>query len=331
MTKYRELLYDFFKEEINKQYAAFILRKLLQANKPRKGKYPIKIGRETKYFSPEEVEKRPQEICDAIVEKALKEGYNALAIPSLVSVNLAPNFYIFKEEPKEEEIWWWLYHILTGVFFGDNVLNLVNIPEETREGFREYLINENLLITGHSSNIRSIQKIFHIPMGSSELNEYEFISGFLFLSTFVKFWMGQKRKEVTARDFEIEFNKKVTEDTTLLIFSLSREKKKVYFFPKLNSLISKWFSDVLSSNEKEVQITPLISSFLFSFYIRDTKYKKITGSLLNKFLYYFLSGHIKGDILSALVTVKATYELGKKKGKIAGVYGRSAEFFFSNL
>lgn len=317
---YKKFLFEFLEDRKKREYCLPIVRKLLQANF-RKGKYIVKTSGGRLEILPEEIEEKVEKICEFIVEKALKEGYSALVVPFIISKEQAPNFYITEEKPKEEELWWWLYHLLTGIHYRDFVINLANIPKEINERFREYLINKNFLIfEGERSglNMNEILSRLEVPKG---IPLKEFILGFIFVSYFAKFWRDWKEKEKVAKIVRKEIPK-ITDETSLLIFVLPRQKKKVYVLPKLRKIISHWYRDF---TEKDI---PQISKFAFSFYIADKNYKEESASLLNKFLYSFLQQHVNGELLTKLIELKTNYEL-KKRGRIYGI--SNASQFFSKL
>jgi len=327
---YKELLFEFLEDRKKREYCLPIVRRLLQANF-RKGKYIIKASGRKLEILPEEIEEKVEEICEFIVEKSLREGYSALVVPFIISKEQAPNFYITEEKPREDELWWWLYHLLTGVhcrhfdprrreehFY---VLNLANVPKEIGEEFREYLINENFLIfEGERSglNINEMLSRLEVPKG---IPLKEFILGFIFLSYFVKFWKYWKEREKVAKIRGKEIPK-ITDDSLLLIFVLPRQKKKVYVFPKLKRIMLRWYGEF---SEREI---PKISKFIFSFYAADKDYKEESASLLNKFLYYFLQDYVNGELLAKLIELKINYTL-KKKGRAYGI--ANAKQFLSKL
>jgi hypothetical protein len=336
MVNYKELLSKFLEDRNNRKYCISILQKLLRANK-RRGKFVITIDKIKKKLeiSPEDLEKRIEEVCEFIVEKTLIEGYNALTIPFIISRDQAPNFCLFEETPREDELWWWIYHFLSGVHFGNIVLNLANVSEEIRQEFREFLVNKNFVMIGERSglNTKTMLSQIRAPPGIP-LGEQEFILGFLFLTYFAIFWVSRKGKESTE-EFKKNLESTITSDASLLIFVLPREKKRVYVFPRLNHSLINWYEDLFSLKEGEPPI-PKIPTFAFSFYIRDEKYREITCALLNKFFYYFLLGHINGEILLKLVEIKAIYELkegikGREGNRFHGIPKKAAEFFFSKL
>jgi hypothetical protein len=336
MVNYKELLFKFLEDENNRKYCVPILQRILMPNK-RKGKFIVTIDKNKKRLElkPEELEGKIEGICEFVVEKTLIEGYNALAVPFMISRDQAPNFSLFEEKPKEDELWWWIYHLLTGIHFGSIVINLVNVSEEIRNEFREFLVSKKFVVIGGKSglNTKEILSQVKVPAGIP-LGEQEFILGFLFLTYFAIFWASRKGKE-SVEEFKKNLETTITSDASLFVFVLPREKKRVYVFPRLNRLLINWYEDLFSLKEEEPPI-PKISMFAFSFYIRDENYRDITCALLNKFFYYFLSGHINGEILSKLVDIKTVYELkggikGRIRSRFHGIPKKAAEFFFSKL
>jgi len=335
MVNYKELLFKFLEDENNRKYCVSILQRILMSNK-RKGKFIVTIDKNKKRLElkPEELERKIEVICEFVVEKTLVEGYNALSVPFMISRDQAPNFSIFDEKPKEDELWWWIYHLLTGIHFGNIVINLVNVSEEIRNEFREFLVNKKFVMIGGKSGLNTKEILLQVGAPARiPLVEQEFILGFLFLTYFAIFWTSRKGKE-SIEELKKNLETTITSDASLLIFVLPREKKRVYVFPRLNRLLINWYEDLFSLKEGE-SLIPRISTFVFSFYIQDKKYRETTCGLLNKFLYYFLLGHINGEILSKLVEIKAAYELKeakKRKGsRFHGVPKKAAEFFFSKI
>jgi len=318
--KWKNLLFEYLDDDLNRKYASFIFKKLLQANK-KKGKYIIKCKNKKLEVKENEIEEKEKEICEFIVEKALEEGYNAMVVPFIISFDQAPNFYLSIEKPKEEELWWWLYYIVTGLHFGEYIINISNVDKKILDKFREYLQKENFLIFRKEKMGLNVGEMFS-KLNLPKVTLKEFIFGFLILAYFSKFLkemkeMAKTSKELKEMGFDVDEITNINDDATLFIFILSRQKKKLYIFPKLKSLLLSWFDDP----EK-------LSSFIFSFYITDRSYHDLSVTLLNKFLYYFLQNKVSGELLNKLVELKVFYEL-KRKGKIYGV--RKSVFFFSKL
>ncbi len=319
---YKELLFDFVSKSVNRHYCLPVIRKLLQANL-RKGKYVITIDKtgEKLALAPSEIEGRIREILEFIVRKALFEGYNALVIPCIISKEQAPNFYVGDDMPREEELWRFLYLLITGIHCRDYVLNLENAPVDIATDFRDWLINKNYIIIGSENaglNINQVLLNMEIPRG---LPLEEFILGFIFLSYFAKFWKDEKEKREIAREIGKAVSA-IPDDMSLVVFVLSRQKKRMYIFPRLKETFIKYYWDFFICDD----VVPSVSKFLFSLYIADKDYQETSLHLLNKLLYYLLQGHVNGELLSRNIELKVSYELKKKREKKYGIQ-KAIQFF----
>ncbi|MEM2588785.1 MAG: hypothetical protein QXT44_03135 [Candidatus Bathyarchaeia archaeon] len=322
---YKEMLFKFLEDDLNVQYCLPIVKKLLQANF-RGGNFVVTIDKnnEKLIVKPDEIKTQVQTVLDFVVKKALLEGYNVLVTPCIISKEQAPNFYLEEEIPKPEELWRFLYLLLTGVHSFDYVLNLENTPAKITENFRKWLMNKNYLVisTERSGlNVKELLSSLKIPKG---LALEEFIMSFIFLSYFAKFWKDTKEEIEIARDSGT-FLSEIPDDTSLVIFVLSRQKKRMYVFPRLKEILTKYYGDFFLSDDQ----IPSICRFIFSLYISDVNYREICVGILNKLLYYLLQGHINGELLSRAIELKTNYELKKKEHKIFGL--QNAPQFFTKL
>lgn len=325
IMNYKRKLFDFLENDANRKYCSPIIKKLLQANL-RKRKFVIKIDNTHEKISlaPEEIEEKIQEILEFIVKKALIEGYSTLVVPCMISKYQAPNFYIQDETPREEELWRFLYLLLTGMHGHDYVLNLDNVSDELLSDFRTWLLNKNYVILSseHSGlNFGELLSSLNIPR--AVLLE-EFIVSFLLLSCFAKFWK-EKQDEMKFAEIQGEIFAKVSDDMTFIVFVLSRQKKKMFIFPRMKEILTRYYEDFFESSES----IPSISRFIFSLCIADKDYREKSSKLLNKLLYYMLQGYINGELLSRTIELKDGYELKKKNKRVYGIL--SASQFFLKL
>ena len=281
------------------------------------------------------IKEKIEKVIEYLIEDALtNKRYTASLIPTIISPQLAPNFWFkFEKSPSENEIYKFLYLLLTGVYKGNYILNLEGISPKLINDFREKLLNKNEIILqrGKESEGISIGAISG-KFGIRVQHRYipEFLLGFLFISYFIS-WIREKEGEQRVKELIEKFGlpklieeSGITDEVALVIFVLQRQKKKMYYIPKIKNFISKWYKDFLEGKEE----IPSILKFIFSFYILDKNYREISLSLINKFLYYFLQGYVNGELLAKLVELKTSYEL-KRKGKIYGI--SNAKQFFSKL
>lgn len=341
---YKEKLEGFFKEKKeNVTYVLPIFEKLTQAIK--QGEESKDKERIRKRIKEEITENNYKEIGEELfkfieqrVNKAIEKGtYTADIFPTIISQENAPNFYVGREKPDEEEVYKLLYLMFTGIYKGDRIVNVDNVEESLRANFREYLINEKILIAPGSSEEKvgaDIGKMLSkLGIKKSPLID-NFIYSFIILSIFVA-WIKEKnlKKEKNEEEIEniigreelekiLEEKIKLTDEVTLVVFHIPKQKKKTYYLPKIRNFILNWYYDYLVGLENN----PSIIKFVFSNYIADEDYSKLSSNLLDKFLYYFLNGHVNGELLNKLVTLKIFYELRTKKGKKSG-FSKARDFF----
>lgn len=339
MKVYKDLFCKFLSDKTNVKYALPIARLLLRQRT--KGEYIIIRGLGS--FRQEELEDRLLEIFTFLAEKSIKNRtYDSSIIPTTISQIQAPNFYFSNECLNEEEIFRILYLIFSGIYYEDYVVNIDNVEESIRQSFREYLINEKLLIFDKKDSktkvgIDTRKLLTEIGVKTSVKfvkGSKEFIFSFLILSAFVE-WIRRKTIEIEKKQKIMKFldlpyllkELKISDDIQLVIFVLSKEKKKIYFIPKVKNIIIKWYGNYLTGEEDHISI----AKFIFSNYISHKDYNKTSLSLLNKFLYYFLSGHVNGELLNKLINLKISYELRSKNNRVFGFPYRSAKNFFRYL
>jgi hypothetical protein len=271
------------------------------------------------------------EIFEKMKNDALKrERYVAHIFPTIISPELAPNFYIGKESPTENEIYRFFYLIISGIYKGPYIVNLDNIDEKLISEFRRDLINENLLILpsqkGSGIDIKKLLSLIGVKV-VPQLTE--FIYSFTIVSFFISWIKRLERREEWIKKVEELGLSSVLEkigirnDTTLVIFYIPRQKKEMYYIPRLKNFFLTWYKDFLEDKED----TPSTVEFIFSTYVRNEQYRELSSSLLNKFLYHFLNGYVNGELLNKLINLKISYELKQKQP-----YGLiKPKDFFTNL
>lgn len=251
-----------------------------------------------------------------------EKRYTASLIPPMISIDKARNFYIGSSMfPSKDEAYKWLYLLITGLIYQDKIVNLDNISYDLQEDFRRFLIDENFLILRKEKqkrigiNLSRFREIFEkITLPSNK----EFVFGLQILSMFAH-WIKSKApkrikiiSEMGLQDLFRDLT--LNEETALVIFVVPRTKKSMYFFPRINTVILKWFGKYITHEEK----IPAILEVLSSLYIHDKKYRDRCGDLINKFTYYLLNGYVNGELLSNLINIKTSYSL-KEKQRVYGV------------
>ncbi len=322
---YKKELEKFLEKESNREYSAKILYKLTSQ---------MTVGEiaEIKKSSSNFVDNIEKTIS-IIVKRAYEKGYSASFIPTVISFDNAPNFYIGKEyNPTDIEIYRFLYLLLTGLYSGNYIFNIDNISRSTLDDFREYLINEKLMIFSFKDRNgiddkklrREIKyKIPYTEFAFTILMLFKFCNWIKYI-THKNTGYKEKLEELGLQSF-LEEEIGVGDDATLVIFNIElRGKRSMYFFPRMTSLISRWFSEYILNHKKEL---PSIIRFIFSTYVSGKKYGDKSRSLIDKFLFYFLNGYVNGEIIDNMITMKISYELSKKRGeRIYGIH-EAGEFF----
>ena len=172
-----------------------------------------------------------------------------------------------------------------------------NVDENLKDKFRKDLIREELLILpgkkGEGVNIKKMLNYLDIRV-TPQLKE--FIYSFILISFFTSWIKSIKRTEEWIKEVEklglhsVLEKSGIKDDTTLVIFYIPRQKKEMYYIPRLKNLLLTWYGDYLEGKEDY----PSVVKFIFSTYISDKQYRELSSSLLNKFLYYFLNGYVNG-------------------------------------
>lgn len=318
----KELFYKFVENKNNVPLYFPIVKNLLRQRKSG-NKYKIKGYGEIKQEDLTDPIK-VAEVFDYLIKNSIKnKNYDASIFPTLISKNEAPNFYFKNEKPAEEEIYWILYLLFSGLSYRDYVINLYNVNEKLREDFRKFLINEEKTIFLSSSGAS-----FDIGKAISSILEYrsnkkinfkikEFILSFVFLLSFIR-WIKKnlenKKEENILSDIEEilpDYLEKldIRENVGLVVFNIPKTKKEIYFFPRIKKIILRWCSNYLLGKTDRLDIAYTI----FSFYIPHKDYVDKSVDLLNKFLYYFLQNRIDGKLLNELIILKIEYSLKERK------------------
>ena len=87
---YMKELLEFLSDEKNREYCLPVVTRLL-AQRKRKGFYVIKDEK----FPVDDVQDKIVEICNALVRQSLNKGsYDASLVPTIISPEQAPNFYV---------------------------------------------------------------------------------------------------------------------------------------------------------------------------------------------------------------------------------------------
>jgi hypothetical protein len=222
--------------------------------------------------------------------------------------------------------------LLSGLYSGTCVLNLIDVDEKAKDKFRRSLISDRVMFADRRGVNREM--LSQVCQGSIPSGEHVF--AFAFLNYFLYWWKNQMKTELEKLEKKkrgdlldemglprslIE-DWRITDETTLVVFDFPREKRKMYYIPKMKDFIQKWYSDFFL--DPGIEFPPL-GMFVSSLHAKE--YRNLSGPLLNKFLYYLLRGSVNGELLEKLVSLKTKYIVSIKRG-VGIIYGKN---FFSKL
>lgn len=320
----REKLDEYLRKEVHRISASAIFDRLTRqctAGKIKEIKEKIKGG-EIEYLH-----QGIEYVKNSILEK---REFMAYLVPTVVSYEKARSFLFSNEkEPTEEDVYNWLYLLLTGVHGVSQrnlfVVNLLNVSEEVKDRFFMELISDKVFVPkDRGIDLKRLSDICDGPMPFT--GEYTF--AFLYLNYFMNFC---RRLPKEPKMFEkwgltdLLEKSGVTNETTLLTIEIpSRgEKSKIYFVPKVAEFAIKWYSEFfLDPNIKY----PQLGKFISSLYVIHRQYREFSAGLLNKFLYYLLHGEVNGELLEKLIRLKVGV---MEAGEVRPI--SEARYFFSKL
>jgi hypothetical protein len=119
---------------------------------------------------------------------------------------------------------------------------------------------------------------------------------------------------------------KISDDTTLILFQLGREKKEIHYFSKLTSFVRRWFKDYIERREDRPSLVTFLDSITTT--SPSNKNLKLISSLREKLIFHLLKHNsINGELLSQLVTIRINDDM--KSQKPYGIFG--AKQFFAKL
>jgi|YelNatPaOPRAMG01_1025707.scaffolds.fasta_scaffold13835_2 hypothetical protein len=301
---YKSMLYDFLLKSQNRKYAAQILAKL--TGQHRHG--PIALIRREEAFAD-----KIHDVIEYLVNDAINnKRYTVSIIPTVVSPELAPNFWFRNEkEPTENEVYRYLYILLTGLYQGNYVVNLDNVDTLTMENFRDFLVKKAILLEDEAWMGINIKKVL-LGLGIRKFPLTEFGFSLLMVSYFVS-WIKERTHEdlkwiekINTIGLSSALTELGIEDTIALVtFNIHKQKKEMHITPRLKDFVIKWYENFLAGKEEHAYFL----SFLSSIYVTHKNYRKVADPLMNKFIYYLLRGYVNGELLGDIVNLKIKYEL----------------------
>jgi len=322
-----EALRKFLSSEQRRVHAGYILRQITKQYTTDKRISPLRENLKNNAD-----EGLISKLINELVSRTVKEQeFTASIIPTVVSSDKARSMKMLGgEKPSEESAAiYWIYLQISGVLVGGNIVNLLYVDEAARLSFLDQLIDKGVLVLNKASiDKNELKKV----LGRRFPLDLEFCSAFAFLNYFAHWVKNNAQVPKQSQDkFGIpKYLYKtwaLSEKTTLAVISMpaGREKRGLYFVPKVSSFLTRWYGDYWSSKDKY----PPLGRFISSLYDPDRGDE--SGPLLNSFLYdLMLNNRVNGPLLSRLVTMRADNVLTpKKRGKGAETVD-CAPYFLQN-
>lgn len=266
-------------------------------------------------------------IIDELAESAVRKRFYSYSLyPSNIKPEEAPNLHLFRVAPRDlNEAFMYLYPVVTGIKYGNYVVNLSGGIRDIIRMFKTYLIYDVInLMNLEWSELKKLSEKINSRLGrwmNLKLSNSEFYVAFKIINYFC-IWM---KESGAYKGIELPDN------VMLLIYNYRRGRGGVHTIPRLGSFIRRWYGDFLADEDRE---RPRIEGFIDSLITRfkdpvKNKFKvdERTESLINKFLYYFVNGHVNGELLNELMNIKVKAILDDKiKFGFSNV-----NYFLSNL
>jgi hypothetical protein len=284
---WREIFYNYFQDEGCKKYSFKIFQKLFSQ---------FKSGEFKKLTIEESFENEFKELIDKFVQERVEENkFSSSIIPTVLSDSVAKNFYLnleFKQyQIKEEEIYFWLFHITSGIFYKNYVFNIISSkPDKWSEFLGKF--KDKGLKYGLIDSERGINKdVFKKFLGLKRITlEIDNLVVFYVLALFAKIFSeeNEELEELGIDDASVG----------ILVEIVHGSKNKIYFYTKINRFMKNVFYA-----DKEF-ITDFIKT-IESLVTDDKNYKELSLKFVNDLLYYLLKyQRLNGEMLYKVIDLK---------------------------
>ncbi|MCM8787735.1 MAG: hypothetical protein NC935_06770 [Candidatus Omnitrophica bacterium] len=321
MGKWELNFREYFKEKSNRIFAYRIFSDFLFSQIRGKAEKRKKLDNRDYYIN------NFFDLIDFLYEDLIKmKNYSTTIFPTLISIKEAENFYFINEkQPEREEIFYYLYLLSTSIYTYRGNRYLINLISDNKKGWESFIseikkeeagifiINkESSPISIDGLNTSKINSYLNSKIPFSLKSRNVFI--FALINFFVVWWLKERRKIIITSLEDLDKKLKdenIDDSATLVLFDFSgNEKKKIYFYPRLNKFIEKWYFDYLKSQDDKDIFLP---KFLANFIIYDKKYQNLSTNYLDKFLYYLLKDQVNGELLDKLINLHINYNFKEKK------------------
>lgn len=317
----------FFEEEKNRIYSYHLFSKCI-FGQFKEGEVKDILDDNKKYLS-EDFYK----LFEYVVKEAeKKKSYSASIFPTLISINLAKNFFFRNEKiPTRDEIFYYLYMISTGVFYNNFVINLITPNENAWLNFLDKLKSEEsfILLDSNDKKAKGIQLsslVKYLYIGTTRIPRVRRnILVFILINFFVVWWL-RENKNIRVNSLEetneVLVNEGLDERAALIVFEYGKEKRKFFIYPRINEFIQKWYFKYLKSGDERDLFLP---RFLFS--LVDFRNEQSINDL-DKFIYFLIRGYVSGELIDRLIRNKINQiRDNKENSRVVSTIKNAKDFF----
>ncbi len=302
---WKQIFYSYFEDEEFKNYSFKIFQKLFSQFKSGKFK-ELTIEESFK-----DKNKFKELINQFVKEKIEKKEFSSSIIPTILKDSVAKNFYLDLRSSqytmKEDEIYFWLFHITSGIFYKNYVFNIHSSKPEKWVLFLKK-IKDRLSLYFLTSKENGVNKdMLKDYLGLKNLKIIFLEKGnlmiFYLLAFYAKIFLEKKE---TLEELGIDDSS----FCTLVEFSQG-SKNKIYFYTKINKFIEEIFYNKETSNKNfSVDFIIAISSLINY----DKNYKDLSLKFIDDLLYYLLKyRRINGEILYKIIDLRISSLRNQKK------------------
>jgi hypothetical protein len=284
---WEQIFYNYFQDEGCKKYSFKIFQKLFAQ---------FRSGEFKKLTIKESFENEFKELINQFVQKNVKEAhFSSSIIPTMLSDSVAKNFYLnlkSSQYPIEEnEIYFWLFHITSGIFYRNYVFNIISSKPKKWVLFLKEFKNKSLE-AGLINSERGLDKdILKDYLGLKRITlEIDNLVVLYILAFFAKIFSeeNEELEELGIDDASVG----------ILTEIVPGSKNKIYFYTKINRFIK----NVFYANE---EFTTDFMRTIESLITYDKNYKDMSLKFVNNLLYHLLKyQRLNGEMLYKVIDLK---------------------------
>jgi hypothetical protein len=296
---WKEIFYNYFQDEGCKIYSFKIFNKLFAQHT--QGQM-LRLKEKEIFLDENEFQKLISEFIKEKIKieekgKTKNQVYFSTSIfPTLISEKEAKNFYLDLKPAQypieEEEIYFWLFHITSSVFYKNYAFNIISSKPDKWSTFLKRFKNKSSkygLVVDSERGINKDKLKNFLNLKSITL-EIENLVVFYVLAFFAKIFLeeNEELEELGIDDASVG----------ILVEFKPRQKNKIYFYNKINRFIKNVF---YADEEFTTDFIRTIESLI----TYDKNYKDMSLKFVNNLLYHLLKyQRLNGEMLYKVIDLK---------------------------